>query len=406
MSFAQIRSIIFPRIRKQLHSDFIDLLYARNIIQVFLLSGFLVLEQLYYAVFVSLSGSVLQKCYYQSAVIMLIFFLFAAYLHISKPQQILFIHRIIPPGFVLVGMSIALLRFVFIEFDPVAFRIPTIYIAVLYGISVIFVLPPRMSISLYSLLGLSSISVMQVVHPEVVGRFYIADIGSNTCIALFISLLNYRNYVKQFIANKTIEKKSADLLLKNQEIQEINSRLKIISEVDDLTQLLNRRKINELLNKLLKDFQQGAEDVSVILLDIDYFKRINDSFGHIFGDNVLKNIARILQKSVRETDHCGRWGGEEFIVICPSIACREAASLAERLRREIYKYSFCDELTVSASFGVSCLSQSKSVPHLLNTADECLYIAKNNGRNMVVKARSDDLATQSYEVFNGAHSHS
>lgn len=406
MSTAKIRAKILPRVRKQGTVDFNKQLFSRNKAMVLLLSGFLVIEQLFYALFISTPGSALQSCYYFSSLLMLIYFLLAAYLHINRPVKVLWPHEIMAPSLVFVGMSIALLRFILIEFDPEAFRIPTIYIAVLYGTSVIFVLAPAISVSLYSLLAISSVAIMQSVHPEVVGRVYMADIGSNTIIALLVSLLNYRNYVKQFIANQTIKKKNADLLLKNQEIREINSRLKIISEIDELTQLLNRRKINDILRQQIKSARQNAEDLCVILLDIDYFKRINDSFGHVFGDKVLKNVAQILQGSVRETDHCGRWGGEEFIVICPAINCSEATLLAERLRREICKHSFCDELTVSASFGVSCLSQTDTLTQLLNTADQCLYSAKNNGRNRVVcNNKNIDIEPLPAETFAAIHSH-
>ena len=102
------------------------------------------------------------------------------------------------------------------------------------------------------------------------------------------------------------------------------------------------------------------------------------------GDRVLEGIAQILKKSIRDTDSCGRWGGEEFIVICPAVNCAEASLLAERLRQQISMHSFFEQISVTASFGLSCLSEQRSIANLLQAADQCLYSAKHNGRNRVV----------------------
>ena len=393
MAFTKIRNSLFPQVRKAARDKFRQRLFVRNNLMILIISGFLVVEQLYYSVYVSSPGTQLQSCYNTSALLMIIFFIISLYFQWRKPACPTRLHEIFPPALVFTGMLIALIRFTSIEFDPAAFRIPTVFIAVLYGSSVIWVIYPWLSVSLYGLLSLSSIGLMLAIHPEIVERFYVADIISNTIIALLVSLLNYRNYVKQFIANEIIERKNSSLVQKNQEIKRINSQLKALSEQDELTNLHNRRKINNILIQHAEETLQKSTELSVILLDIDNFKDINDNHGHATGDLVLEGIARILEKSIRETDSCGRWGGEEFIVICPAINCSEAALLAERLRQQISRHSFFEQISVTASFGVSSLSEQKSIDHLLQMADQCLYCAKNKGRNRVVFDTSQEISS-------------
>ncbi len=384
MAFKKIRNSLFPQVRKAAQDNFRQSLFFRNNLMVLIISAFLVVEQLYYALFVSTPGTPLQSCYTTTALLMGLFFFISLYFQWRRPARITRFHELFPPAFIATGMLIALIRFTSIEFDPVAFRIPTIYIAVLYGSSVIWVTYPWLSVSLYGLLSFSSIGLMLTIHPEVVERFYVADIGSNTIIALLVSLLNYRNYVKHHVANEIIANKNLTLTKRNLEIQRINAELKTLSEHDELTKLYNRRKINSILVQSVEETLREATDLSVILIDIDEFKNINDSFGHTMGDRVLEGIAQILKKSIRDTDSCGRWGGEEFIVICPAVNCAEASLLAERLRQQISMHSFFEQISVTASFGLSCLSEQRSIANLLQAADQCLYSAKHNGRNRVV----------------------
>lgn len=388
-------SRFFPRLRKSSRVDFAWRLFARNNLTLVVSTGFLVVEQLCYALFVSTAGSALQTCYYVSALLAAVFFAFSYSWSLKKPQRLTLLHRSLPAILVFVGMAVVLIRFIYVEFDPVAFRVPTLYIAVLYGSAVLFVISPWVNLTLYLFLTLSAIFIMPFVHPEVMGRFYVADLISNGIVAFIFSLLNYCSFAKSFTVSKSIEGKNEALISKNEEIRRINKQLKMQSEQDELTQLFNRRKINLLLRELSNKFAQSKDDFSLILLDVDHFKNVNDSYGHATGDLVLKQISQILLDHVRDSDSCGRWGGEEFIVVCPGINCREASPLAERLRQLI-----CSALSegpiVTASFGVACYSRSGGLTQLLHTADACLYTAKSKGRNHVI---SDDDQNQ-LEMFS------
>lgn len=157
-----------------------------------------------------------------------------------------------------------------------------------------------------------------------------------------------------------------------------------LSRLDPLTNVLNRRSIGHYLDRL---HQQPEQQYSIVLLDLDHFKNINDHFGHTMGDQVLIRVAQCLTAHVREHDLIGRFGGEEFIVLLPNTATAQAQQLAERCRLAISRLGFITQqrqaFTVSASFGVSS-SLSADEPHLvISQADQALYAAKAAGRNQV-----------------------
>jgi diguanylate cyclase len=156
----------------------------------------------------------------------------------------------------------------------------------------------------------------------------------------------------------------------------------IAANIDHLTQTNNRRATTEKLQSQLEQVRL-AQSLAVILLDIDRFKRINDTFGHAMGDRVLVEIARILQERLRQEDTIGRWGGEEFLIIIPDADERTATQMAERLRVLITEQVACEDEMVSASFGVSMALPTDTLESLVQRADQALYQAKKNGRNRV-----------------------
>ncbi|RFU63710.1 GGDEF domain-containing protein [Peribacillus glennii] len=159
----------------------------------------------------------------------------------------------------------------------------------------------------------------------------------------------------------------------------INQELEQIASTDHLTSLPNRRKIDDILTKQFEDAIPGA--FSIILLDIDHFKSINDTHGHDVGDNVLKEISSLLKKYKQETYFFGRWGGEEFILILTGDYKPEEE--AERIRLMIGSHSFTGVELVTASFGATTYTQGDDKHSLLTRADAALYQAKENGRNQV-----------------------
>jgi diguanylate cyclase (GGDEF)-like protein/PAS domain S-box-containing protein len=167
------------------------------------------------------------------------------------------------------------------------------------------------------------------------------------------------------------------------EIKEKEFMLQELARTDQLTQIYNRVYLDELLNSQHYRYKRNEEPCSVILLDIDYFKLVNDKFGHIVGDKILVTFAKILKSAIRESDVVGRWGGEEFLIVLPHTTIDKAALLAEKLRKEIEENVFVTVGSKTASFGVSCFSEGVSIEKLIDNVDRALYEAKESGRNNV-----------------------
>lgn len=150
---------------------------------------------------------------------------------------------------------------------------------------------------------------------------------------------------------------------------------------DHLTRLLNRRGIAERF-AALSDAPSPPKGLAVIMIDIDHFKSLNDRFGHSYGDEVLSTIATLIRRNVRAGDIVGRWGGEEYLVICPGVDATEAQATADTIRRRIEHFHFGDCEHVTASFGVHWSpATGPTLTDLVGLADVALYSAKNNGRN-------------------------
>ena len=157
-----------------------------------------------------------------------------------------------------------------------------------------------------------------------------------------------------------------------------------LSTKDPLTNTYNRLKFNDSLSSEIEVARRYGNTFSLIMFDIDHFKQFNDSNGHSFGDKILKEIANLVQESVREVDVFARWGGEEFVILLPQTHCREASALAERLRDSIYKASLKKEMNLTCSFGVTAFFSQDDQELLMERVDRALYKAKESGRNIVV----------------------
>ncbi len=177
-----------------------------------------------------------------------------------------------------------------------------------------------------------------------------------------------------------------DVLQRTQELEALNQKLQTLAKTDTLTQLYNRAKIDETLAIQLKDFHRNGRIFSVIMVDIDFFKQVNDEYGHLVGDTVLKTIANLLKKNIRETDVVGRWGGEEFLIICEATNKEGAFTLAENIRKIIEHYEFEAVGHKTASFGVAQIEKEFRVEDLIKAVDDALYEAKTSGRNKTVQA--------------------
>ncbi len=162
--------------------------------------------------------------------------------------------------------------------------------------------------------------------------------------------------------------------------------LKDLASKDPLTELLNRRSGEQLLIQYDNQTTHHRNNVCLVMLDIDNFKKINDTFGHAIGDHVLKTISRTLQKVGRASDNVIRWGGEEFLIIVPDATLKETTVLTERMRKIISDQVISEVGQVTASFGVAELLHNETTASLINRADKALYKAKLSGKNCVKTA--------------------
>ncbi|MCK6587205.1 MAG: diguanylate cyclase [Polyangiaceae bacterium] len=157
--------------------------------------------------------------------------------------------------------------------------------------------------------------------------------------------------------------------------------------MDGLTQIHNKRYLYEALEREIVRGRRHERHLAVLLFDIDHFKRINDMHGHLAGDFVLKEVARIIQQRIRRDEVFARYGGEEFAIVLPETSLEGAAALGEMLRQKVAEHSFvfqADAIRVTISIGIALLTETdKQANDLIKRADEKLYQAKNSGRNRV-----------------------
>jgi diguanylate cyclase (GGDEF)-like protein len=186
---------------------------------------------------------------------------------------------------------------------------------------------------------------------------------------------------------------AGELDARRAELLEANRQLSHIAITDGLTQIYNRRHFDELLHKEIKRFtRRKYSHLSVMMVDIDHFKKLNDAYGHLAGDSVLREMAQLLQEGVRETDTVARYGGEEFIIVMPDTHLDGAAYRAETLRKLVENKEFPghdDPLHITISIGVAAYL-SGSTDDVVGAADRALYQAKRAGRNRVIVSASED----------------
>ena len=168
------------------------------------------------------------------------------------------------------------------------------------------------------------------------------------------------------------------------DIEELKNKFEKLASVDSLTGLLSRMKIDETLSAEIVRFNRYQRTFSIMLLDIDFFKEINDSYGHLKGDKILVDVTKLLTANVRETDAVGRWGGDEFLIVVPDSDIGATKVLAEKLRKSIAENPSLSEAFVSVSIGVANIIPGETINEIVSRADRALYSAKAGGRNLVV----------------------
>ena len=165
--------------------------------------------------------------------------------------------------------------------------------------------------------------------------------------------------------------------------EQADERFRLLAKKDSLTGAWNRAYMQEMALQEMIRHKRYGHPVSLIMADIDHFKKINDRFGHLSGDEALREFARVVQSCIRSSDALGRWGGEEFLLILPNSALTNAVELAERIRCELAKHNFPDIHKITASFGVAVYQQGEKWEHWLHRTDMALYRAKAMGRDRV-----------------------
>jgi len=200
------------------------------------------------------------------------------------------------------------------------------------------------------------------------------------CCAFFMVsylLFWYRKYeLKIFEHMHKVNELKEQLELKNEE-------LKKIATIDKLTKIFNRVKLDSTLEEELNRTQRFGHKFSIVLIDVDHFKSVNDTYGHQVGDTILFEIANLLKYYTRDTDTLGRWGGEEFMLICPETDEKGVLKLAKTLQKTIEQNEFSIIKNKTASFGVTTYKNADTIESIIKRADDALYISKENGRNQV-----------------------
>lgn len=182
------------------------------------------------------------------------------------------------------------------------------------------------------------------------------------------------------------EKKTYEIKL-GQYIEELkvsNEKLEQTAAVDSLTGAYNRRRFDDDLSLIIKKREKNGSTFSLVFMDVDHFKNINDQYGHKKGDLVLQRISELIKKNIRSTDSLFRWGGDEFIVILPDAKLENAEKIAEKLRKNIASHNFGIGQNITFSIGVGEYHSEEDTDQVLMRLDEALFAAKSGGRNCVV----------------------
>jgi len=205
----------------------------------------------------------------------------------------------------------------------------------------------------------------------------------------------------ELLARIRAAKRIVDL---QKELMESNRRLELLSITDGLTKLHNHRHFQDELGRAFEESERYGRPLSLVIADLDFFKKVNDTYGHAVGDEVLKSVSAILQQSTRSTDLAARYGGEEFTLMLPETNLDDAQAFAEKLRDIIESTPVetqAGPLRVTVSLGVATVPHSRihSSKELIVAADKALYRAKKNGRNQVqAERRRDGLARETRPV--------
>jgi diguanylate cyclase (GGDEF)-like protein/PAS domain S-box-containing protein len=190
----------------------------------------------------------------------------------------------------------------------------------------------------------------------------------------------------------TAQKNAEEELEKlNIQLKALNENLQTLSLIDPLSGLYNRRYFSEIMKKTFEDYKMKIlhgiyTNFSICVSDIDLFKKVNDSFGHLAGDDIIKHVGNIIKTCIRDTDIAFRYGGDEFVILFHDVNKNDAGEIASRLSRTIMESPIISsegEISITISMGISSVDEAIDINDLLDKADKRLYLSKKNGRNMI-----------------------
>ncbi|HEX6058608.1 MAG TPA: diguanylate cyclase [Gemmatimonadaceae bacterium] len=222
--------------------------------------------------------------------------------------------------------------------------------------------------------------------------------GADDYIAKPIDFAELKARVRSMLRIRALQ---TELRRREAELNDFNHRLRVMAETDGLTGLDNRRHIEETLQEFFHHADRLNEPLSVVMCDLDKFKSVNDTYGHQAGDAVLQQFAAILKATAREIDRVGRYGGEEFLCLLPGTVLDAAVTFAERVRKEVEGHAFTFDggsIHRTASFGVAGWPHPgvTSPDALVKAADDALYVAKETGRNKVVRFAGEEFTAHTH----------
>lgn len=256
------------------------------------------------------------------------------------------------------------------------------FLVICMAVAVLSLMRPALSAALF---GLAFVFFFSVLRTRAIDSALLASLQIQAIavvlMAQLIAVMVWHQYACRVLLSRRLEAAHADLLAKQKELESL-------AEHDMLTGLYNRRKFMQLAEQELGRVSRIPTETWLLMVDLDFFKRINDQYGHPVGDGVLQQVAAILKDGVRSTDVVARIGGEEFIVLMPNTRREGAMAVAEKLRIAVRTrpLELLERLVpVTASFGVTGLAphQRASIDTLYAAADKALYVAKNLGRDRV-----------------------
>jgi len=230
------------------------------------------------------------------------------------------------------------------------------------------------------------ISIILTIISEIAFTFYVDNYGISNLIGHYFKLFSFYLIYKAIIVTGIQEPYNIifrEIKQTEEKLNNQNMLLKNLTILDGLTGLFNHHYLYEKLEDEAHRVQRYSTTFSILMIDVDHFKIVNDVNGHISGDNILKELAKIFKSNLRDTDIVGRYGGEEFLIILVETDIKVAYLVAEKLRQVVEVYNFEQDIKITISIGVQEYA-NEPISALVEKADKKLYAAKNSGRNRTV----------------------